>query len=702
MTRYVRPLAVRDPGGPHVERGVESQSEVRLVARQPARQPRLQHEIVAVDGRPTQPPVEITVDAVVLLGEFAQLHQRQIPLGRDLAERVATREVVQIERRRHPLGARGFARPRWPGDRDQHTPTVAGLGKYVSIPCLSEETTRPDARRGIIGRETRSVTRYTGRVNEQPMRGEHAGTTGRILITVGRFALGLERYYPGFVRRNLGLRLFLQAAMVIVVAPAAGVVLFDSVAAAAATFVVVTLTTGFLGYCELYWVVVRLTDETHSVADGEFDVAFEIERHDEIGALLDGFTEMAAALRENVREAETARERAAERREEAADRSAAMSACAERYGDVMDRAAAGDLTARIEPETDIEAMARVGESFDETVAALADTVGQADRTATRIAAAGDRAADGVRAAEAAAREVDDAASDISTGTDDQSARLGEVTEEMASLSATVEEVASTADQIAGLSGEAADRGERGAALADDALDEMDRIAANTTETAETIGAVAEDLDRVEEIVELIDSVAEQTNTLALNASIEAARANGAGDAGDGFAVVAEEVKTLADETREATDRVAGLVADVRASMDEAVATARETDDRVDRGRDQVERAVDAVEETLAAVEETNDAVQSISTATEDQAATAEEVVAMAEEVADLAETTAQQADAAAAATHRQTDTLDDVRSDVAELADEATDLDRLTDEFELPERPTTADAGRVAAPDGGR
>ena len=116
---------------------------------------------------------------------------------------------------------------------------------------------------------------------------------------------------------------------------------------------------------------------------------------------------------------------------------------------------------------------------------------------------------------------------------------------------------------------------------------------------ETVSELGSHSEKVEEIVDLIRSIAEQTNLLALNAAIEAARA---GEAGRGFAVVASEVKTLAEESASSTEQIAAIVGQMRGSVGETINAVETGKARVDEGVGVVESAGNAFAETLGLVE----------------------------------------------------------------------------------------------------
>lgn len=363
----------------------------------------------------------------------------------------------------------------------------------------------------------------------------------------------------------------------------------------------------------------------------------------------------------------------------AADSNANWQDLSSKLSSAMERCAEGDLTVRLDIDPDDEAAAEVAHSFNHMLDEFEDTIKTVDEFGDQVEGATERVTGRVTEVKSASKEVSHSVSGISDDTAKQHEMVDNLSNEIRSLSAATQEVASSANEVAEASETAAQRGEKGRELATNALAELDEIDTRTSRTLEATEQLDNLIGEIEDIAEFIGDVASQTNILALNASIEAARA---GEAGEGFAVVASEVKSLAEDAEDAAGDIESSVATVREQADTTVDEMQETRERIDAGVETIEGAVETFRDIADDVEETNVGVQEISQATDSQATSLQEAAAMVDDVGDISDETAERSEIAASAAEQQTTAMAEVSTGVTTLDERVDTLDKLIGAYE--------------------
>jgi len=278
----------------------------------------------------------------------------------------------------------------------------------------------------------------------------------------------------------------------------------------------------------------------------------------------------------------------------------------------------------------------------------------------------------------ASETVDDELDSIADRTERQVDATEAVVADVSDLSATIEEVASTASDVDRRAERAAAEASAGHEAATETLAVLEDVQTTSEEAANEMGGLEDLLDHIATALAGIDDIAEQTNMLALNASIEAARA---GDGGDGFAVVAEEIKSLAEQSQHQAEAIDDLLTDVRAATDRTVERLEATTDGVERSAESAAATRQALDEVTDAVDAASDGVATVSAATDDQAVTSERVADAVESVADGIEAIETDMERIRDAREEQTPMLaevDDALASVAARGDRLTDAPRLS------------------------
>ena len=449
----------------------------------------------------------------------------------------------------------------------------------------------------------------------------------------------------------------------------------------------------------------QLTAKAERMADGDLDLRLETGRTDEIGRLFRAFDAMRGSLRNKIDDAEDARKEAERARREATERAETVERKATEYETAMRALADGDLTQRVDADSESDAMERVGAAFNEMADELEGTVASVATVAEDTADVAGTVDDRTDSLRESTGTVSEAVSEIAEGARTQRDDLQAATDEAESLASSAEEVASTVTDVAETAEHAAEVGEEGREAAEEALAEMDAVEESTAKTTAEIEALAAEVEEIGEVVDAISEIAEQTNLLALNASIEAARS---GADGAGFAVVAEEVKALAEETQESAKEIEARIHSVQERAETGAAAMARTEQRISAGVDTVEMSIDALERLAEASERTDTSMTEITRATETQADSVDAVVGHVEDVSAISAQTASAAGDVTGAVDEQEQTLGAVETAAGSLSDRALALRNAVDDFEFAADdalseldPTAVDATTTAVSDGG-
>ncbi|WP_247003726.1 methyl-accepting chemotaxis protein [Halosolutus gelatinilyticus] len=439
-----------------------------------------------------------------------------------------------------------------------------------------------------------------------------------------------------------------------------------------------------------------LSGKAKAIEGGTLDDPVESTRSDELGDLHRSLDRMRRSLRDRIEEAESARADAERARAESDRFSRHLERTADEYGEIMRACADGDLTRRLEPDGESEAMAAVAAEFNAMMDDIERTVGVTRAFADAVDDAAETTADGVVEVRSASEQVTTSVQQIADGADRQSDQLAAVSAEVDDLSTATEEIAATSSRVASLAGRTAETGSNARESAQRAIDGMNAVETEADEAVAEVDRLEREMAEIDDLLALIEAVAVETNMLALNASIEASRSD---SSAGGFTAVAEQVKSLAEETQEAATEIEDRLERVDGQTDRVVEVVRKTNDRIETHRGAVEKSVAALDEISSFAAETNRGVQEISTASQQQAAATQQVVAMTDDVTAISEETSAEAETVAAAAEEQTSSLVEVSHTAASLSERAGELSESLSTFEVSIDPSAADGDESESAD---
>jgi methyl-accepting chemotaxis protein len=291
----------------------------------------------------------------------------------------------------------------------------------------------------------------------------------------------------------------------------------------------------------------------------------------------------------------------------------------------------GDLTQRLDAKTNDE-LGQVARYFNMFVKKVHDVVAEVAGTSRDVAAA--------------ATQIAASSEEIAGGMTEQSGQVTQISSAVEEMSQSIVEVARKSADASENATRSGDMATQGGEIVRETVEGMNAINDAVSASANAVQELGKRGEQIGAVIQVINDIADQTNLLALNAAIEAARA---GEHGRGFAVVADEVRKLADRTTKATEEIAGSIEAIQRETDEAVRRMGTGTEQVRKGVEQASEAGHSLEQIVDGAREVAAMIQSIAAAAEEQSAASEQVGKNVESIAAVTRETSEGTQQAAAA-----------------------------------------------------
>lgn len=311
----------------------------------------------------------------------------------------------------------------------------------------------------------------------------------------------------------------------------------------------------------------------------------------------------------------------------------------------------GDLTKRLDDTTKDE-LAEISKYFNLFIEKLRDIISHIASTSNQVAAA--------------ANQLHSTSEQIATGAEEVAAQAGTVATAGEEMSATSADIAQNCQMAAEGAQRASGSAHHGAQVVEKTVRVMEQIAGKVQESAKTVESLGARSDQIGAIIGTIEDIADQTNLLALNAAIEAARA---GEQGRGFAVVADEVRALAERTTRATREIGEMIKAIQHETKEAVSAMEQGVHQVEAGTVEAAKSGQALQDILQQVSDVAMQINQVATAAEEQTATTSEISNNIMQITEVVQQTSRGAHESASA--------------AAQLNSNAEELQRLVRQFKL-------------------
>lgn len=348
--------------------------------------------------------------------------------------------------------------------------------------------------------------------------------------------------------------------------------------------------------------------------------------------------------------------------------------------DAAEHIAAGDLRSQEVAVQSQDELGQLAGSFADMSGKLRDLVVQVQRESQQVAAASEELTASAEQAAHAVQQVAGSVTEVAGGADRQLTVAREATTEVDALAKELAGASKRASEVKKSVEKTSQAAESGGEAIGKAIRQMQALDTTVTHSAQVVAKLGERSQEIGQIVDTISGIAGQTNLLALNAAIEAARA---GEQGRGFAVVADEVRKLAEQSQEAAGRIASLIGEIQGETGRAVEAMNKGTAEVKEGTVVAGQAGAAFEEIIGLIHKANEEVAAITTAIEQTVSGSGRIVHAVDDMQNVSRDTAEQTQTVAAATEEQAASMEEIASSSRSLAHLAEELQVAVSRFKV-------------------
>ncbi|KAA9022014.1 methyl-accepting chemotaxis protein [Niallia endozanthoxylica] len=348
--------------------------------------------------------------------------------------------------------------------------------------------------------------------------------------------------------------------------------------------------------------------------------------------------------------------------------------------EAVEKMASGDLTTEEIKVRNKDEIGDLAHSFNQMTISLREMIRQVGSNAEQVAASAQQLTASAEQTSQATEHIASAMQEVAVGVDNQVQSVEETSQTISEMSIGIQQVANHAHSVSSSAIDASEKALEGGQAIKSAVEQMNSINQTVNGLSEVIGGLGERSKEIGQIIGAITDIAAQTNLLALNAAIEAARA---GEHGRGFAVVADEVRKLAEQSAGSAQKISQLISAIQGETNKAVESMDVAAKEVFLGIGIVNTAGQSFRQIEGSINEVTIQIQEISSAVQEMAAGSEQIVQSMQFITEVSESTSSGTQGVSAATEEQLAAMEEISSSANALSTMAVDLQMLIGKFKI-------------------
>jgi methyl-accepting chemotaxis protein len=345
----------------------------------------------------------------------------------------------------------------------------------------------------------------------------------------------------------------------------------------------------------------------------------------------------------------------------------------------LTRAGSGDFSHTIEDRVQDE-IGLISSHYNRMCEELRVLIEQVSHTSQKVARSAENLSASAQQIRQATQDISENIAEVAAGVDTQVQSVEHSLQAVQAIAANAQRISANAHEVSAAAASAADQAEEGTATIHDAVRQMELIHETMNRLSRVVQGLGERSHEIGQIIEVITSLSDQTNLLALNAAIEAARA---GEHGRGFAVVADEVRKLAEQSARSAQQIAQLIGAIRQETTSAVTAMEAGSSEVAEGIRVVNHAGTSFGHIRQSIREVAEKIQEVSAAAQQMSAGTDQVVQVVSGIAQIAASSAGKTQNVSAASEEQLASMEEITSSAFHLSAMSDELQKLTARFRV-------------------